>query len=43
MSADDDVLDAQRINRELNRRQAIQVRVYDDIRDVAMDEHIAGH
>src|SRR4051794_6056667 len=40
MAADDDVLHAQHLDRELDRGEAVQVRVYDDVRHVAMDEHL---
>ena len=42
VTADDDVPHAQDIDRELNRREAVEVGVHDDIGHVAMDEHLAG-
>src|SRR5436189_2909841 len=41
MAADNDVLDPQDVDGKLDRRQAIEVRVYDDVRDIAMHEHVA--
>ena len=42
MSADDDVLDLKYIDCVLQYREAIEVRVDDQIRDVPVDEHLAG-
>jgi len=42
MTADDDVRHAEHIHCELDRRQAIQVGVHDEVRNVAVHEHFAG-
>src|SRR6187399_1662680 len=42
MTADDDVLDSEDLNRELQDRETVHVRVIDEIGDVAVDEHFAG-
>src|SRR5688572_9337705 len=42
MPADDDVLDLQRLDRELHYRQAVHVSVIHEIRDVPVDEHFPG-
>ena len=39
---DHDVLDPEQIDGELNDGKAVQVGMYDDVRDVAVDEHFAG-
>ena len=39
----DDVLDLQHVGRELDHRQAVQVRVHDDVGDVAVHEQLARH
>src|SRR5581483_8874970 len=41
MPADDDVSDPEDVNRKLNDREAVQVGMHDNIRDVAVDEHFA--
>jgi hypothetical protein len=41
MADDDDVADLDDVGRELDHRQAIQVRVDDDVGDVAVDEQLA--
>src|SRR5436190_9106209 len=41
MAADNDVLDPQDVDGKLDRRQAIEVRVYDNVRDIALPEHVA--
>ena len=41
VAADDDVLDLQHIDRELHDRKAIEVRMDDDIGDVAVNEELA--
>lgn len=38
----DDVLDMQRVDRELNRRKTVEIRVDDEIRNVPLHEHLAG-
>jgi hypothetical protein len=42
MAADDDVADLQYVDRELNRRQAIEIGVDHEVGDVAVHEHVAG-
>ncbi len=42
VSADDHVLDAQHVDRELQGRQAVQIGMHHHIGDVAVDEHLAG-
>ena len=41
--AHDDVLDVQNLNRKLNCRKTIEIGVDDNVRYVAMHEHIARH
>ena len=41
MAADDDVLDFQHVHGELHHGEAIEVRMDDDVGDVAMDEQFA--
>src|SRR5690606_10232640 len=42
MPADDDLLDLQDVDGELQRRQAVEVGVDDQVGDVAVHEHLAG-
>jgi hypothetical protein len=42
MAAHDDVLDPQHVDCVLQHGQAVQVRVHDNVGDVAMDEELAG-
>ena len=42
VAADDDVAHLQHVDGELDRREAIQIRVHHHVGDVAMDEHLAG-
>src|SRR5262249_7605291 len=42
MTADDDVPHAKHLNRELDRGEAVQVRVNHHVADIAMDKHLAG-
>ena len=39
--ADDDVLDLQHLDRELDHRQAVEIRVDNDVGDVAVNEELA--
>ena len=39
---DEDVFHAEHIDRELHHRETIEVGVDDDVRDVAVDENLAG-
>ncbi|HSP63041.1 MAG TPA: hypothetical protein VLQ90_08680 [Pyrinomonadaceae bacterium] len=43
MTADDDVFNVQHVNRELNCRKAIEIRVHHDISHVAVHKHFAGY
>ena len=43
MAADDDVFDLEDVHGELQHGKTIEVGVYDDVGDVAMDEQLAGH
>src|SRR5438067_167651 len=42
VTADDDVLNVQHFDRELHHRKAIEIRMHDDVGDVAMHEQLAG-
>ena len=42
VAADDDVLDLEDIHRVLQHREAVEVGVHDDVRDVAVHEELAG-
>src|SRR5262249_10010825 len=42
MPANDDVLHTEHVYRKLDRGQAVQVRVNNDVGNIAMDEHLAG-
>jgi hypothetical protein len=42
MSANDDMFDLQHLHRELNDRNAVQVRRIDQIRYISMDEQFSG-
>jgi class 3 adenylate cyclase len=41
VAAHDHVLHAEDVDRVLQHREAVEVRVHDDVRDVAVDEHLA--
>src|ERR1700739_3279490 len=43
MSANDYVFDLENLHRELNDRNAVQIRRIDQIGDVSMDEQFSGH
>ena len=40
VSAHDNMFHFQNIDRELNGRQTVKVRMYDDVRNISMDEHL---
>ena len=41
VAADDDVLHAEDVDRVLQHREAVEIGVHDDVRDVPVDEHLA--
>ena len=42
MPADDDVRNAQNLNRKLDHRQTVYIGVIDEIRDIAVNKYLAG-
>ena len=42
VAAHDDVFHMQSVNRVLEHRQTVEIRVHDEVGDVAVDEHLAG-